>query len=388
MPTPADSTEALRPVWLSHVGLLAVLALTGAMQLVGLSDHLDLGLLDRQFALLRRIATRPVARDVVIVGIDSQTVSRLPEPMALWHAHLGAFLKAASAGQASVIGLDVILPDRSYDFLIPGRDRRLLKELLALRGRVPVVLGRTVDAEGRARPIYAPFVSLAGRDSTGFALVRPDPDGVVRRFDPDLVSGRDETATLVGRLARHLNVEARAGIIDYTLGAPFRYLPLIQVLQWVERGDQQALKDAFAGRPVLLGTVLPLEDRLRVPTPLAGWEPGQYAVPGVLIHGQTLRSLMGPGLIRAVPTRWVATGTVLAALLWFTATAPGRAVAALGLVSVLALAVSTWLLHLGWWLPVSTMLGAAIFATVGRETREAALQMLERRRFAAPSAVT
>jgi adenylate cyclase len=364
----------------SQIGLLAVFALGGALQLFGLTGGADRWLLDQQFTLLRQFGLKPVAHDVVVVGIDKETVDRIPEPIALWHAYLGAFLRAASDGDAAAVGLDVILPDRSYDFLKTDLDRSLLKPLLAVSRKLPVVLGRTIDADGRPRPIWPPFVSVVGHDSTGFALVRPDPDGVVRRFDPDLGTGRDAAATLVTRMAQKLHLRVSAGLIDYTAGRPFEYLPLREVLQWADQGNSQALRRAFAGRPVLLGTVLPLEDRLRVPVPLADWEPGQYAVPGVLVHAQTLRSLMGPGLIRETPHSLQLAGIAVAALLWFLATTlPGAGLALAGF-GLAALGISSWLLHTGWWMPAGGALATALLATGGRLSREAALQMIERRR--------
>jgi adenylate cyclase len=363
-----------------YIGLLLVFVSGSTLQLLGLTGGADRWLLDQQFALLRQLGVKSVAHDVVVVGIDQDTVDRIPEPIALWHAHLGNFLQAASDGDAAAVGLDVILPDRSYDFLKAGQDRSLLKPLLAVSRKLPVVLGRTVDADGKPRPIWPPFVSIAGRDSIGFALVRPDPDGVVRRFDPDLGTGQDAAATLVTRIAQRLHLPVSAGLIDYTVGTPFEYLPLSEVLQWAEQGNSQALRRAFAGRPVLLGTVLPLEDRLRVPVPLAGWEPGQYSVPGVLVHAQTLRSLMGPGLIRETPYSVRLAGIAVAALLWFLgATLPsaGFALAGFGLA---ALGLSSWLLHTGWWMPAGGALATALLATGGRISQEAALQMIERRR--------
>ena len=45
---------------------------------------------DWQMRLLRTFYPRPVANDVVIVGIDEQTESVFTEPIALWHPHFAA----------------------------------------------------------------------------------------------------------------------------------------------------------------------------------------------------------------------------------------------------------------------------------------------------------
>src|SRR6185436_12856119 len=95
--------------------------------------------------------------------------------------------------------------------------------------------------------------------------------------------------------------QAGSGYIDYTIGAPLRYIPLAEVLGWLESGDQAKLASTFGGRVVLLGPILPFDDRHTVPVELAGWEPGVRHVPGVLIHAQSVRSILGTGLLQPVP---------------------------------------------------------------------------------------
>lgn len=75
----------------------------------GLGERLDLKLLDSQFRLLRAWFPQPVAREVVVVGIDEDTAKRFPEPITLWHAHLSRFLganvaQAHRSGEAHIMG--------------------------------------------------------------------------------------------------------------------------------------------------------------------------------------------------------------------------------------------------------------------------------------------
>jgi len=48
------------------------------------------------------------------------------------------------------------------------------------------------------------------------------------------------------------------GLIDYSIGAPLNYISMIDVLDWIDHGDQERLRSVFAGKPVLFGAVLPL----------------------------------------------------------------------------------------------------------------------------------
>jgi len=345
------------------------------------TGNLDLRLLDLQFGVLRDWHPRPAGVDVAIVGIDEDTVRALPEPVALWHPHLARFLKAMVAAGPAAVGLDIVLPERSYDAVVPGHDGILLRGLLEARRAYPVVLAQTVDPSGAPRAIHRPFLAAAGDAAAGYALLATDGDGVVRRFDERLGAGGEPVATLAGQLSRRLGVEPGSGLIDYGRGRAFDYIPLQQVLAWADAGDQAALDRAFRGRPVLLGVVLPFEDRQRLPVQLASWDGADAGTPGVLLHAQVLRGLLdGGGLVRQVPVAAVTAMAAAAALLWFvnagmvTTVLAGAALAGgLGL-------LSTLLLLQGLHLPVFAPLFAGLSALGGRAVLEAALKLRERRR--------
>ena len=358
----------------------AVVLVGLALSWTPLVTALDLDALDQQFRFLRAYAPHPVAADVVVVGIDEETTRVLREPVALWHPHLGRFFQAMAQARPTVVGLDINLPDRSYNFLLEGHDAKLLRGIVALRTVAPIVFGLTVDEGGRVRRIYPPFVSTAGRESTGFVLWRLDPDRVVRRFDETIGQGGRAVPTLVGRMARHIGLEPRAGLINYAVGTAFGYVPFHQVIEWQKTGDVESLRRTFEGKPVLLGSVLPFVDRHYQPVNLAGWEENDYFVPGMLIHAQALRSLLGPGLVDEAPKAAVIVLVLLAANLWWLA---GRSL--VGLASfvgfaALAAGISTWLLHGGVYLPVTGAVLTALLAVAARIAFEAAVQVLERRR--------
>ena len=65
--------------------------------------------------------------DVVIVGIDDESTRVLREPLTLWHPHVGKFLQAMAGSGATAVGLDIVLPDRSFEAIVPGYDLHLLR---------------------------------------------------------------------------------------------------------------------------------------------------------------------------------------------------------------------------------------------------------------------
>ena len=345
------------------------------------SRRLDLALLDVQFKALRTYALRAVKNEVVVVGFNEDTTNVLREPLTLWHRHLSKFLQATASGGAKAIGLDVVLPDRSYESIVSGYDRELLTGILIARRAASISLALTVDRAGVTRPIYPAFVAAAGSDGSGYALLPLDADGVVRRFDERIEVHDGAVPTLVGQMARHLGRPVvNEGLIDFAAGPALNFIPLQTVLEWYDIGDAGSLQRAFGGKAVLLGSVLRFEDRLAAPVNLAAWDPGAVTTPGVLVHAQALRNLLNDGLVQPlavwVPGRPGARRSTL--WLW----APGPAAAFLLLLTVWSacIAASTISLAKGFELPVANVMLIALLSVGGRQALETALSLRERRR--------
>jgi adenylate cyclase len=366
---------------LNRTGFILLLLLVPLLVFTRVAEPLDLKLLDAQFRFLRAHFPQPVAHDVVVVGIDEETTRRFAEPMVLWHAHLGRLLTALAKAKPSVLGVDIILPDRSYDAVLPGSDKKLLKGLFEARFGFPVVLGEIPDRAGRTRSLFPPFVKIAG--ASGYALLPADRDGVVRRFDERPGDGGRSVPTLVGEMGRRLGHSVEPGYIDYRRGAPFGYLSMQQVLQWSDAGDKESLARAVGGKPVLLGTVFHDEDRQRAPAQLAAWDADAQLVPGVLLHAQALRSLLNGGFVHPAPALVVALVCAILAALWLVSV---RAVVMVPLFAAVALAIlaaSTALLANGWHVPTAVPLLMAAFALGGRNGYDTLLKLRERRRLRA-----
>ncbi len=360
-------------------GFAFSLALALLVNYSGLGGRLDASLLDAQIRVLRSASPAPAEKEVVVVGIDESDIHYFNEPVALWHRHLGDFLRAMAVAKAQAVGLDVALPERSFNDILPGYDEALMTGILAARKQMPVMLAITVDGAGKPRQLLRKFQLVAGDDGTAFALFPRDADMAVRRFDERLAEDGSKIPTIAGQLARKLGRDPAPGIIDYSRGAAFNYIPLHTVLEWARAGDTQSLERQFAGRTVLLGSVLPVEDRVLQPVNLAAWEENGNQAPGVLIHAQTLRSILGQGLVQPAPA-WLAALLMFGAgLLWF---AGLRGWVAFGVFTLLAgglFAADLWLFRQGWHVPLGGVVPAAFFALTGRAGLDAAFKLKERR---------
>jgi class 3 adenylate cyclase/CHASE2 domain-containing sensor protein len=362
-------------------GLAAWVLICVALPLTQWAGPLELKLLDAQFSALARWREPLPGEDIVIVAVDEPTLAAIAEPLPLAHVHLGELFTALAAAGAKAVALDLILPERSYDGLVPGNDQQLILGILAMRRAGIVVLARTVDEGGRPRMIHAPLLAAAGPQGSGLALMPVDSDGVVRRFDEHLGQDGSAVDTLVGTLARRLGETPQSGLIDFSRYAGFKTLPLIDVLGQIQAGDGSALVQEFRGKLVFVGTTLPFLDRHRVPpVPAVLALHDDTQVPGVEIHAQALSSILAHGLIQPVALVWVMLAGALCALAWWWGSSMLRAaVAALAAVVLLG-ATSTGLLALGHELPVAGLMLCAALAAASRLGFETLVEIRARRR--------
>lgn len=316
-------------------------------QTLGVLERADELLFDAQARIVRALresqGASPGRPQVVVVGVDDTSLAAVGVPMAMLHGPLGTALQAIAAGDPLAIGLDIALPERSFDRLLPGLELEFMRGLLAARAKAGIVLVLDVDGSGRARIPPTPLLAAAGGSQAfGLALFPIDCDGVVRRFDPDpaataqrnasactseeqwIFSGTEPSMdlaqlglrplpeqapptlpTFAASVARGFGRQsalARPGWIDFTRGSAFSYVPLIEVLARYHSGDIARLQELFGGQIVLLGSVLPDLDRLQLPVALSAWEFPGAAQPGVILTAQVLRNASGSGLLRAAPT--------------------------------------------------------------------------------------
>ena len=371
----AQGTEAVFPASILSFALCAALGL--AAYFAHVFDGLDRQALDGGFALRRAHFPKPAPDDVVIVAIDEAFLSDAREPVALLHTHLADLFDAVAAGQPKVTGLDVVLPDRSFSFLVPldkpdtDFDAALTRGLLKLSAAAPLIIGEIWDhPHGRFREIFTPFLAAAGQwtiargqrfDARGSALFCPDRDGVVREYPGALCQPGGARRTLTERVAALADrTHDWSGFIDYGTGSAFGYIAGRDLIAWHKAGDHARLAP-LRDKVVLVGTVLDNDDRLRAPVPLLSREPGNHLVPGIAIHAQVLRSMLNSGFVQPVPAAWVTLLILLAAgLALFRRVVIAGAMYAFGMVLLVGAALA--LLHANLFLPVLVVIATATLA--------------------------
>lgn len=270
---------------------VAAVALAGlAFTLTTLCERLDNHLLDLQWATVSRFDQVPAPADIVIVGIDDRTAATIAAPPGLWHESIGMALVRIASARPRAIGIDLPLPERSYDAMRPGLDRALLVGLAAARENGPLVASLSIDPRTRGvRPINPPFLAVLGEERLGISLLARDIDGVTRRFSLAVPTEDGAFPTLAGRMCRALSRSCSDGLINYALGPPYGYVPLQKVLA---THDVAILQGLFKDRIVLLGEIQSFANRIAVPVNLAGWESGGRESPAIVVHAQSLRTAL------------------------------------------------------------------------------------------------
>jgi adenylate cyclase len=348
---------------------------------------------DMQMRLLRHIRPRPLASDVVLVGIDEETENRFAEqPKALWHRQYAKAFHALARGKPRAVGVDVVLPERSYDSISPGIDLAMMRGLLALKRSTVLVYVQTVNNRGELVPVQANYRGIIEPSNLGLDHHWRDPDSVSRIFSERLISKTERPVpTLAGQLLRGLGSAVDEGYIDYSLGAPLEYVPLQNLVDW--SGEDARLEQMFGGRVVLIGSLLRTEDRWRLPVKLLARDPGlveeegtsagslAYNQPGVLVHLQVLRSHLASGLLHPLPewARWLA--MAFAALAVFVSAAPLVVLAGALLVPLVLLVLSlTSIFSAQTLVPLASIVAAFWIALVVRAIFDAIEAVVERLR--------
>jgi class 3 adenylate cyclase len=339
---------------------------------------------DAQMRWLREIYPRPIAQDIVLIGIDEETERAFPEPVALWHEHFADLFHGLSRARPAAVGVDVVLPERSYDFIRQGSDLTLMRGLLALTRVVPLVYAQGVTGRGTLVPVQSNYLAILHADNFGIDRQLPDVDNVSRRFEEQRYADGTVVPSFAGQLLRRLGRSVDSGYIDYSLGGLVHYYPFHEVVTW----DDARLRQAFAGRVVLVGSLVPTVDRWQLPVRLlatTGKETRRERLdltqPGVLVHLQTLRSHFGPGLLHPPEdgVRWLL--CALAALVVFSAARPlftvlGAFVVPGGVLALGAWSIVEWQLLL----PVGAIVSAFWIGLVTRSVFDAIEAAVERMR--------
>jgi adenylate cyclase len=344
-------------------------ALAWLLSITPLVQLLELKTYDLRFVLRGKESPPP---NIILVTIDDRTERAIPEPRVFWHRHYATLLRAAAAGGARAIGLDVSFA-MSVEKWEPDADRELAAAFSEVSASVPIVLAYdSLQPRQEGLPLY---LLATAQGAMGFANLTLDRDNFVRRQE---LQSRDPGAwgSFVSRLAA-VTLHVERGIPDTqhhivrfgSSAVPLDPSGFLLIHYWgpdgtfpavsmadvlaAGQGDRAQLERWFGGKIVLAGTLDPADKH---PTPFYLAAGSQRLMSGVEIHANVLGTLLEQRFLRETPravTPFLVFGAAaLAAYLIFQIRFPLAPLLLLGVLS-LYLAVTALGLRNGMVFPVT-----------------------------------
>src|SRR5689334_4196962 len=234
-----------------------------------------------------RMHPAPESRTVV-VALDEETYRTPPfagTPAITWTRQIGEVLTAVLDGGATVVGFDIVFPTSIEQSDIPfgdgtlggrlrGFDRDFLRALALGARDGKVVLGEAQHRDFPLLPSPAQRIAVGQRANMRSLNVYNDPDDVVRRIPLSVnVDGSPQPSMAVELASRALGAApqtisgshrpaqiANTMALNFDGGAdPVPTYSLADLRACIEKGDSEFFQKNFAGKVVLIGTVLDVE---------------------------------------------------------------------------------------------------------------------------------
>jgi class 3 adenylate cyclase/CHASE2 domain-containing sensor protein len=385
----------------ARLGLAIIAALIGLLCGFALEKRLSSGISFDTLLTLRHILLgdrhAPDASRVAVVTIDEATFTDpafADTPMALWAPQFAQVLGAIDQAGATVIGVDLLFATTTMNIKgLRDHDKPLIAEFQRLGAQGRIVLAQANVGGKMTGPHRVFALVVGGQKNIRTIAVTADRDGVVRHV-PLLQSGRSlSDPASVPAFALTLAERAgfdRAALPPERLSVSPNYsdrqiapvYAMRDLYACAEAGDIAALKEAFAGKVVLLGGALDIEDRkvisgrsfARAEGPARALSCGgtgtqdstsRRTIPGVFIHAQTVNDLLRGDIARFWPL-W----SVLLSLGLLSASGGGLAMAlrvpsaslVLAVTFVAWTGVSVWSATHDWMAPLMGGMGSGIVA--------------------------
>lgn len=233
---------------------------------------------------------KPEQSPTVVVALDEETYRTPPfagTPAITWTTEIGQVLTAILAGGAKVVGFDIVFPtsieqsempfgDGTLGGRLRGFDRDFLRALALGARDGKVVLGEAQHRDFPILPSPAQRIAVGQTANIRSLNVYSDPDDVVRRIPLSVtVDGSPQPSMAVELASRALGAEPRnisgsripsqipnTMALNFDGGAdPVPTYSLVDLLACVDKGDGEFFHNNFAGKVVLIATVLDVEDR-------------------------------------------------------------------------------------------------------------------------------
>lgn len=335
----------------------------------------------------------PARSPAVVLAIDEATYATPPfqgSPTITWTREIGRVLQAVVDGGAAVVGFDIVFPSSIEQSTIPfgddvvgsrlrGFDRDFLRALNATAGAGKLVLGEVQHRDEPIRPAAGQRFAVGHQRNIRSLNAYSDPDDVLRRLPLSFaVDGRPVPSMAVELAARALAAEpafgaegtltlagrAVRGSVPNTVTLNFEggaddvpTYSLADLHACALKGDGAYFRRQFAGKVVLIGTVLDTDDRRttskRWATGLERASAPRCALPPAPGTGQVPRQTVAGVYVHATAVNNLLRGDAV--------TTPGRTATTAIAVTLAAAVAGAALLLAPWAAVLVALAGAAVY---------------------------
>ncbi|MCA6117035.1 adenylate/guanylate cyclase domain-containing protein [Bradyrhizobium sp. WSM 1738] len=239
----------------------------------------------------------PAASPAVVVAIDEESLRAAPfkdSPMLTWTGEIGRVLTATLEGGAKVAGFDVVIPSSIEQSQLPfgegmlgekvrGFDRDFLRALAAASANGKVVLGEILGGNQPVRPSPGQRVAVRQQLNIRPLNVHTDHDDIVRRLPLSFAVNGTRVPSMAVELASRalgaapeFDASGRMTLAGYqvpgrvpnTITLNFEggaddipTFSFADLRACAVKNDKDYFKRWFAGKVVIFGSVLDIEDR-------------------------------------------------------------------------------------------------------------------------------
>ncbi|MEJ1936737.1 CHASE2 domain-containing protein, partial [Nostoc sp. NIES-2111] len=303
MPARNSSAGVSAPGLRRALVIIGLTCAAAALWLGGLLAPLADALRDERFS----ISTRPATGRVVVVAIDSYSLSRVgiwPWPRDV-HARLVNLLAGFGAAD---IAFDVDFSSRST----PEGDEAFERALADADGKVLLAAMRSLRFDGTVEHKIIPMQRFADHSWLGLVDVFPDRDGVLRRFPAGAIVEGVKMPSMPVLLGGRIDPPQGGIAIDFSIRQE-----TIERIKAADLLDGNVRAERVLGRKVIIGPTAPeLRAVFHVPT--------SVAMPGPVVQALATETLLQRREIRDAGLPAAAGALVLLAVLALVAGSPQR----------------------------------------------------------------
>jgi len=277
-----------------------------------LLENLELKSIDLRFQW-RDYSQNPqnFSEKIVIIGIDDQSIQKIPEPFILWDTFFAEVIEKLGQYQAKIIGIDVIWAKSIDQFLKrPTKDKNALRKSMLKtikKYQVPIVIGvagnnqnanngQSVDLMNFKQTFDSSlpmkqFGIIVGTKNFGILNIYPDHDKNVRRVRHQFESVDNQQnipgfAYLIASQSVTYKIQppSQLPLINYHLDLQFPILSFEQVLRKARENDQTYFEKYFKDKIVLIA-INNVSDDIHA-TPLG------KEISGIFIHAHSINNYL------------------------------------------------------------------------------------------------